>query len=1041
MKLVGTGEHSHDSRALSRGRRGASRRAGSRLALAAGNGLESLESRVLMSAVRPDASFYAQDLGVGDDRSFPTTGSAGFSLGFNAPINFFGSLYSGVFVNNNGHISLGARNSFYFDQNLDTLSAKVIAPFYANVDTRFAGSTVKYGQGVVDGHRAFAVNWLNVDYAVSSPSHTNRNSFQLVLIDRSDLGAGNFDMEFNYDHVGWESATPDGLGGSSARIGWQANNGTIEGTYQMAGSNVAGAFLDSNLVSGLVHNHFMSDVDGRYVYRFRDGTWADAPTGSANTDPVVNLPEEVLIEETGYGTAYLNLTGTFDDPDADLWSATVDYGDGFGEQVLQLNDDHSFNLQYPFFDNLTHAVTVTVTDTNGGVGRARMLVTALDHTAPVVTGSGPSVVVENGTAVLSLDMSNDTDWNDAYTLEWLGSGTADGGDFYFHADDNGSYVVSARVSDQWGNETVVSFPITVTNAAPTADGVSGADSLDEGGTLTLSLGGATDASPADLAAGLLYSFDFDGDGVFDVVDSPLNAASHTYADSGTYHVVARVSDKDGGHSDYSTTVHVANVAPTAVLSAPASGDEGTALSFSLGGVSDPSAADAAAGFTYSFDFDGDGVFEVTGSSPTVSHVFDDNGNYTVKARVTDKDGGSSTYSTQVKVKNVPPRRGSFTDNNPKAEGTVVTVSFAGVEDPSSADTAAGFTYSYVFDGDGVFEVTGTSPQATHAFNDNGVFIVTGRVTDKDGGYADYTTDVEVYNVAPTATLTGAGTVVEGSGVTLSLDNASDASSADLAAGLTYSFDLNNDGVFDVVGSQPSVTHVFKNDGSYTVVARVTDKDGGYSDYTAVVNVTNAAPVVSALTNSASAFGAARAGSTVSLSTSYTDAGVLDKHTVLVDWGDGTTSTLGGNDANGSGGAGGSHVYTQGGVYTVTVRVSDDASPSGVAVATTQAIVTGVGLRNGVLEVVGTNTDDRVTLSLDKKGTLKVKTDFVPDAVFSSSSVREIRAYSGAGKDTFDFDADLTQPVYVNGTRYTPSKGKPLTLNSMNASLFSDRLVA
>ena len=131
------------------------------------------------------------------------------------------------------------------------------------------------------------------------------------------------------------------------------------------------------------------------------------------------------------------------------------------------------------------------------------------------------------------------------------------------------------------------------------------------------------------------------------------------------------------------------------------------------------------------------------------------------------------------------------------------------------------------------------------------------------------------------------------------------------------------------------------------------------------------------------------------------------------------------------------MYTQGGVYTVTVKVSDDASPAGGAVATTQAIVTGLGLRNGVLEIVGTNGNDSVSLSADNKGMLKVKSDFVADAVFSNASVREVRAYLG-GKDTFDAAKDVTQSMYVNGTPYTASKGK-LTLNSTTASLFSDRL--
>jgi len=39
---------------------------------------------------------------------------------------------------------------------------------------------------------------------------------------------------------------------------------------------------------------------------------------------------------------------------------------------------------------------------------------------------------------------------------------------------------------------------------------------------------------------------------------------------------------------------------------------------SFTGVADPSARDMAAGFTYSFDLDNDGSFEVTGSSPTAA---------------------------------------------------------------------------------------------------------------------------------------------------------------------------------------------------------------------------------------------------------------------------------------------------------------------------------------------------------------------------------------------------------------------------------------
>src|SRR5687768_12557451 len=51
----------------------------------AGSGLEPLESRLMMSAVRMDAEFTVNNLGLGDDRS--TTSAQ--SLGFATAINFY----------------------------------------------------------------------------------------------------------------------------------------------------------------------------------------------------------------------------------------------------------------------------------------------------------------------------------------------------------------------------------------------------------------------------------------------------------------------------------------------------------------------------------------------------------------------------------------------------------------------------------------------------------------------------------------------------------------------------------------------------------------------------------------------------------------------------------------------------------------------------------------------------------------------------------------------------------------------------------------
>ena len=74
------------------------------------------------------------------------------------------------------------------------------------MDTRIApralSAVVLYGTNVVHGHNAFGVDWVNVGYYAI---HADKLlSCQLVIIDRSDIAAGDFDMEFNYDRVEWQ---------------------------------------------------------------------------------------------------------------------------------------------------------------------------------------------------------------------------------------------------------------------------------------------------------------------------------------------------------------------------------------------------------------------------------------------------------------------------------------------------------------------------------------------------------------------------------------------------------------------------------------------------------------------------------------------------------------------------------------------------------------------------------------------------------------------------------------------------------------------
>ena len=77
---------------------------------------------------------------------------------------------------------------------------------------------------------------------------------------------------------------------------------------------------------------------------------------------------------------------------------------------------------------------------------------------------------------------------------------------------------------------------------------------------------------------------------------------------------------------YGSTAHatavitVKNVSPTGTLSNNGPANEGSTASASFAGQSDPSSVDTAAGFRYSYDFNNDGVFEITDSTSSSATV-------------------------------------------------------------------------------------------------------------------------------------------------------------------------------------------------------------------------------------------------------------------------------------------------------------------------------------------------------------------------------------------------------------------------------------
>lgn len=362
--------------------------------------------------------------------------------------------------------------------------------------------------------------------------------------------------------------------------------------------------------------------------------------------------------------------------------------------------------------------------------------------------------------------------------------------------DNGTYNVSVTVTNNYGQSNITNQTITVTNLGATAS-FSYTPSV---GIVNESVMFTSICSDSDGAIST-YNWSF-GDETYSEGQNP----SHIFNQTGDYIVLLNVTDDDSNTTSCNRTITI-TFRPTANFTADASNPTTSdIISFT-----DTSTDTDGSISTYNWSF-GDGSYS---ESQNPTHSYDDDGPYTVTLNVTDDDGATDQTSQTLTILNTPPTA-NFS-YSPQNATDLESITFTNCSSDSDG-YIANCTWTF---GDGT---TNYSMNATsHQYSNNGTYTVTLNVTDDDGDTDEYSVNITILNVGPTADFTFEPSCPEVGGTIWFNDTSSDQDG--LIANWSWDFDDNS------VNYSQNTSNSYSSLTSHDVSLTVIDNDGNISTVT------------------------------------------------------------------------------------------------------------------------------------------------------------------------------------------------------------------
>ena len=294
----------------------------------------------------------------------------------------------------------------------------------------------------------FVVNWPEVGCFEANSNVLD--DFQVIIIDRADRGTGpngdDFDLEYNYNSIQWDTGQAsggdancqNGPAGNSAYVGYTNGTDTPGDFFELPGSGVPNAYLDSSTTTGLIYNSLNSTTLGRYLFTVVNGqptqttSLSTSLSGVGQSGADISVPGGTAVSDsstlsgTNAGSATGSVTyNVYSDPNCTQLVSGPDQesittaGTMPGSQAVTLNAPGTYYWQATYSGDSTNDGSVSPCGAEVETVVQTAAPTSLTTSLTGGGQSGGSITVAPGTAVA-----------DSSSLSGANAATATGGVTY-----------------------------------------------------------------------------------------------------------------------------------------------------------------------------------------------------------------------------------------------------------------------------------------------------------------------------------------------------------------------------------------------------------------------------------------------------------------------------------------------------------------------------------------------------------------------------------------------------------------------------------